>query len=376
MNMIPDRCLHSCLGRRSLLFLVALVLFVAGACNNSDDDNSTGTCDSNAAIEIKPVSISECDGLGPGSEDCHLRVMWDAAECCPEQPCDRLVVYWAGGNQSCDDVDADNVGAFDPLLGHFVERGFVAACAQPFTTDEEGGAYPYHMEWDRMHHLMQRLRSETSEIWDGSHLLISGASHGGTAPMVVIAGHRALRDYASVWTGSTHTAVIMFDGISNPRTLEEWAGEQALGSNCGLFHSRWVGRYGDGAPLDHSCSNDTCYCSDPDHAADWALDTVIPGAVDPTGLYTCDDFIQESGTTLYRFVSCSGNPGSLACGALGGDIVPDEQQSELFDALKTCDGVTASYARYDCPHILCGGFGTDTNFGGADALDWLVENGW
>ena len=35
-----------------------------------------------------------------------------------------------------------------------------------------------------------------------------------------------MHDYAAVWTGSTHTAVIMFDGISNPRSLEEWAGSQ------------------------------------------------------------------------------------------------------------------------------------------------------
>lgn len=172
---------------------------------------------------------------------------------------------------SCDDVNSDNVGVFDPLLGQFVERGFVAACAQPFTTDEEGGAYPYYAEWDRMHHLMQRLRSETSDIWDGSHLLISGSSHGGTAPMVVIASHRALRDYASVWTGSTHTAVIMFDGISNPRTLDEWAGEQAVGSSCGVFHRRWVGRYADGAPLLHSCSNDALLLFQDESGSDGAI---------------------------------------------------------------------------------------------------------
>lgn len=376
MNLTPTRCLYPGPGRWALPVLFALLLFAAGACNDSGDDGNNDRCDSNAGIEIKPVSISGCDGLSPGSEDCHLRMMWNAAECCPGQPCDRLVVYWAGGDQTCDDVDSENVGAFDPLLGQFVERGFVAACAQPYTTDDEGGAYPYHIEWDRMHHLMQRLRIEASDIWDGSHLLVSGASHGGTAPMVMIATHRALRDYASVWTGSTHTAVIMFDGISNPRTLDEWAGSQAVGSNCGLFHRRWVGRYGDGAPLLHSCSNDACYCSNPYHAADWVLDSIIPETLDPSSLYSCDDFIQESEPTLYRFVSCSGTSGSAACGTLGGDIVPDEQQSDLFNALKTCDGVVASYARYDCPHIFCGGFETDANCGGADALDWLTENGW
>jgi hypothetical protein len=74
-------------------------------------------------------------------------------------------------------------------------------------------------------------------------------------------------------------------------------------------------------------------------------------------------------------VSCSGTPGSAACGAIDGDIVPDAQQLDLFNALRTCDGVIASYAHYDCPHFLCGGFETHANCGGADALDWLTENG-
>ncbi len=362
------------LDRRTTPLLFGLALFALNACQGGGGGSIGGVCGGNADIEIKPVSIAACDGLAPGSEDCHLRLMWNAAECCPGQPCDRLVVYWAGGNQTCDDVDSDNVGDFDTFLGHYVDRGFVAACAQPYTTGDEGGAYPYHVEWDRMHHLMQRLRSETAEIWDGTHLLISGASHGGTAPMVMIASQRALHEHASVWTGSSHTAVVMFDGISNPRRLEEWAGDQAPGSGCGLFHSRWVGRYGDGSPLIHSCSNDACYCSMPEHASDWALDTLTPGATDPGSPYTCDDYVQDSDTTLYRFVSCSGTTGAAACGSLGGDIVPDEQQADLYEALKNCSGINASYARYDCPHTMCGGFGMDC--GGADAVDWLIENGW
>jgi hypothetical protein len=302
--------------------------------------------------------------------------MWNPSDCYAGHTCDRLVVFWAGGNQTCDDVDFNGQGDFDPLLSNFVERGFIAACAQPYTTSDAGGAYPYHMEWDRMHYLMQRLHSEVSEIWDGSHLLISGSSHGGTAPMVMIASHRALRDHADVWTGSSHTAVIMFDGISNPRSLEEWAGSQPVGSGCGLLHSRWVGRYGDGSPLIHSCGNDACYCSSPAHASDWALDTITPGAIDPTSPYTCDDFVQDSKQTLYRFVSCSGTSGAAACATLSGDIVPDEQQSELYDALKECSGITASYVQYDCPHTFCGGFDTGTNCGGNDAINWLMSNGW
>jgi hypothetical protein len=50
--------------------------------------------------------------------------------------------------------------------------------------------------------------------------------------------------------------------------------------------------------------------------------------------------------------------------------------SELYDALKDCSGITASYVRYDCPHILCGGFNTSSNCGGDDAINWLLNNGW
>ncbi|MES9971673.1 MAG: hypothetical protein ABW092_16695 [Candidatus Thiodiazotropha sp.] len=338
-------------------------------------------CGSNPSVDtpdytVRPVAIAACDGRGPGSEACHFRLMWNPAECYPGKPCDRLVVFWAGGNQVCDDVDINNQGHFDPLLRHYVDRGFVAACAQPYTTGDAGGAYPYHREWDRMHYLMQRLRIDSSALWDGSHLLISGSSHGGTAPMVVIANNRALKDYASVWTGSSHTAVIMFDGISNPRRLEEWAGSQRFGSGCALLHRRWVGRYGDGSPLRHSCGNGACYCASPAHISDWIMDTLPPGASDPTSPYTCEDFVQESKSTLYRFVSCSGLAGAPACAVMSGDIVPDDQQSELYAALKGCSGITASHVRYECPHILCGGFNTRNNCGGDDAVEWLLENGW
>jgi hypothetical protein len=374
-RFIKDRQ-NTTVARCILLFVFAAVLTPLLSCNSKNDDVTAANCDSSNGIEINPVAIPACDGLSPGSEDCHLRIMWNSSECCDEQPCDRMVVFWAGGNQTCDDVLTNGDGEFDAFLRHYADRGYIAACAQPYTSEEAGGAYPYYMEWDRMHFLMQRLRSETADIWDGTHLLISGSSHGGTSPMVMIASHRALQDYPEVWTGSTHTAVIMFDGISNPRKLEEWAGNQAFGSSCGFFHSRWVGRYRDGSPLTHSCSNDACYCSDPNHAGDWALDTLTPGATDPDSPYQCSDYVQNSKNTLYRFVSCSGTPGASACSTLNGDIVPDEQQSDLFNALRFCEGITASYARYDCPHLFCGGFDTQTNCGGADAIDWLNDNGW
>ncbi len=294
----------------------------------------------------------------------------DAAQCCSDKPCDRLVVYWSGGTQNCE------TGDMDDLIKNYADRGFVAACAQPYTTETEGGMYSYHVEFDRMNHIMQKLRADPALPWTGDKLLTAGTSHGGTAPLVIAASENVFKQHPGVWMGRTHTAMLLYDGISNPKTLEEWTGVQPAGSGCGLFHQRFVGRYGDGSPLIHSCSNGACYCSNPAHSADWVKDTVVIGATEPPSPYTCDDFVPDSGNVLYRFASCSGATGAAACGYLG-DIVPDEQQDAPYQALKSCPGVVASYAQYPtCAHLVCGGFNTTENCGGEDGVQWLKANGW
>jgi hypothetical protein len=325
------------------------------------------SCPSAAGYGEKDVAIAGCNGIAPGSEACHFQMRWKNAGCCAQAKCSRLVVYWAGGNQTCD------TGAYVPLLEAYADRGFVAACAQPFTTEAEGGKYPYHVEFERMHYLMQEIRAQAASLWDGSKLLISGVSHGATAPAVAIASQKAFVSHPAVWMGGSHTAVVLFDGISNPKTLEEWTGAQPAGSGCGLFHQRFVGRYGDGSPLLHGCNNGACYCSSPAHAEDWNKDTVLIGSVSPPSPYQCAHFTPAAGSVLYRHVSCSGIPGSNACG-LAGDIVPDDQQLLAHQAIKDCPGVVASYAKYDCAHTLCGAF--SPNCGGDDALTWLQANGW
>lgn len=329
-----------------------------------------GQCAPGTGYDVAPVALKQCDGIGPGGEDCHFRFVHKQGQCCAAKPCDRLVVYWAGGNQTCESGDMDT------LLRGYADRGFVAACAQPYTSEGEGGKYPYHAEFDRMHHIMQKVRAVAAPIWTGDKLATAGTSHGGTAPLVITASAKTLKQHAGVWMGKTHTALMLYDGISNPKTLEEWTGAQPSGSGCGLFHQRFVGRYADGSPLVHSCSNGACYCANPAHAGDWAKDTVVIGATSPPSPYTCSDFAPATGTVLYRFASCSGSPGAAACGLLG-DIIPDPQQFEPFQAMKSCPGVTASYAAYPtCSHVLCGGFSANVNCGGDDGVKWLEANGW
>jgi hypothetical protein len=311
------------------------------------------------------MAIATCDGLAPGSEDCHYRLVYDQAQCCPEAPCDRLLVFWAGGNQTCDDGEA-----FDPILEGYADHGFVTACAQPYTSEQEGGRHPYHTEVARMQRVMEAVRSDVGALWTGDKLLVGGTSHGGTAPLVVIASTDAFDARPDVWTGATHTAVMLNDGISNPRTLEEWTGAT---SGCGLFHQRFVGRYHGGTgPLLHSCNNGQCYCAGLSDVSDWEKDTVVIGAQDPTSPYACADFEQTGKIIPYRFAACSGGT-AQPCGLLG-DIIPDAQQEEAYKALSTCSGVDATYQHYpNCSHIACGGW---NGCGAQDSLNWLAGLGW
>ena len=88
-----------------------------------------------------------------------------------------------------------------------------------------------------------------------------------------------IKSHASVWTGALATALVLYDGISNTAALEEWAAERL----CGLWHSRVVGRYGNGSPLAHSCANKNCYCSDPEQKQEWIRDTLVIGEVGLAG---------------------------------------------------------------------------------------------
>ena len=324
-----------------------------------------GTCA--GPFEHRAIDLAGCEGQGPGTEDCHARLVVDPARCCAAHPCDRLVVYWSGGEQSC------ATGTYDPLLERYADAGFVAVCAQPFTTADEAGRYPYAAELERMDRLTARARVEAGVAWTGKKLLHAGVSHGGTAPLVVIAKGRLLETRPTTWRGSERTALVAFDGISNPRTLEEWTGAQASGSGCAAFHSRFVGRYGDGSPLTHSCSNGACFCSAPPHASAWAQDVVDLAATSPASPYACADFTADAGSTLLRFVSCEGQ-GAPACGATGGDIIPTEQQRGAYDGLKSCPGVVASYAVHPlCAHVACGAWDA---CGGAEAVAWLASQGF
>ena len=312
------------------------------------------------------VDLPNCEGIGPGSEACHYRLLWRPAACAGGA-CSRLLVYWAGGEQSC------AAGAYDPLLEKWADSGVLVACAQPFTTSDEAGRYPYADELERMDLLTRKIRAHANTAWDGRYLIIGGVSHGATAPLAAIAKSRAFATRPGVWTGRDGTAVILFDGISDPARLEASIGLSSS-AGCAPWHARFVGRYGAKAPLVHDCGNDACYCAG--GGSGWDIDTTVIGQTAgpnwPASPYTCADIAAPDQKVQYRVVSCGGGAAE-PCSALG-DIIPDDQQTRLVDALATCPEVAITY--YDhpgCAHSLCGSW----DFcGGEKARDWLTSLGW
>lgn len=318
-----------------------------------------------AANTWRGVTIPGCDGVGPGTEDCGYRTLWRPAACGGN--CSRLVVYWSGGEQSCTD------GRYDPLLEKWADAGFAVACAQPFMTSQESGRYPCADELERMDLLTRRVRADFGSAWDGRYLVIAGVSHGATAPVAAIAEGRAFVNRPDVWTGRDGTAVVLFDGISDPARLEASIG-LSDDPACPSWHSRFVGRYGAKSPLVHSCANDACYCAG--GGAGWERDTLVVGQTAgpnwPASPYACDDFGTPDQRIAYRIVSCGGGQNGLC--AADGDIIPDDQQTRLSDALQTCGDIAVTYADHPgCAHALCGSW----DFcGGARAVDWLGTLGW
>ena len=312
------------------------------------------------------VGIAACDGLAPGAEDCHYRLLWRPAAC-GGGACSRLMVYWSGGDQSCKD------GVFDPLLEKWADTGVVVACAQPFTTSDEAGRYPYVDELERMDLLTRKIRAHAGAAWDGRFFVVAGVSHGATAPVAAIAKARAFETRRDTWTGAEGTAVILFDGISDPARLEAWAGLQGDPA-CDLWHARFVGRYGGGAQLEHRCDSGACFCAG--GGARWGEDTTVVGQTAsrdfPASPYTCADFGSPSQVVQWRVVSCGGGQAE-PCSARG-DIIPDDQQTRFSDGLTTCPNVAVTWVDHPgCAHTLCGSW----DFcGGERAREWLTTLGW
>ena len=317
-----------------------LVLCLVGSCG---DDGSTprdaplDTAASDApadAVELVPAKtfdVAACAQTDTGTRPCSVEVSLDPAACA-NRACDKLVIYFAGGGQTCP----------QPILEAYVAAGYVAACVLLFGDAQEAGHYPYNAEAARTD---LSIRATTGDplvlaAWSGAKLLISGSSHGATAPVIAMA--RTTDDDAPGWKGTALTAACFMDGIYDIVALDALLGTGDAGQPCPpppqgvLSHARAIGRYYDADPLVHSCANNKCAC-DPTHSPELDEDTIV--GVAPSAF----------SITHWKLVECGS-----ALPACSGDVVPAGPIQALCSAIDASpDHACQLQSLPNTPHGMC-----------------------
>lgn len=278
--------------------------------------------------------VGLCAGIDRIDEACVWTYQFDDTVCTAESPCSKLVIFFSGGEMSC---------GYEGILSAFAEHGYVATCAQIFETSEAAGAEPYNDEAPRVDLLIWSITSspEVRAVWTGEDLLISGVSHGATAPVIAMA--RTVHD--SEWLGSRFTAACFFDGIYNIGVLDEFLGTSGVGGspcNLVLSHARAVGRYYDRDPLAHSCVNDMCAC-DPDASSEMSVDTITGVGLDRFAIAD------------WKLIECGS-----AMNACLQDVVPSAPIRTLCNRLETDSGHSCAWDPMpESSHVACASEGID-----------------
>ncbi len=143
--------------------------------------------------------VTACEEV-TGNESCIWQYKVDSCL----QNCDKLLIFFSGGEMNCNLDYAQNI------LTSYADDGYIATCVELFETADEAGRYPYVNEAERvdasirdiMHHPIITSR------WNGKDLLISGVSHGATAPVIAM----AMTTYDEQWKGTDHTGACFYDG--------------------------------------------------------------------------------------------------------------------------------------------------------------------
>lgn len=319
-----------------------------------------------SSIVTERFLIPECNYIPPGNESCYYQTTYDTLKCSSSKPCSRLFLYFGGGEEEV------QTGKYDGIMKWWAKQSYVTMASQSFNTSDEAGKYPYFMEYDRITFMVNQTRNYylSNGLWTGEYLIIGGISHGASAPPISIANRAGFHNQPAIWTGSISTAFVLFDGISNTAMWDNWLGQYSVlpEAICWSMHYRTVARYGDGGPLEHSCRNKKCFCSDPPSAGAWINDTIQLDSTDPKSPYTCYNLSLPSGILYWFIASCSGE-GHNPCSPLG-NVVPDSEQEALYNSLLSCDNVVANYYRNATTgHSLCG----SRNYGANVANEWLLS---
>ncbi|NOZ86582.1 MAG: hypothetical protein GXP49_09980 [Deltaproteobacteria bacterium] len=284
-------------------------------------------------------------------EPCFWRYRVDRTICPVSHPCSKLLILFSGGDMGCDDPPTK---AYKRIFDTYTSHGFVAVCAGIFMSKEAAGMLPYNREAMRVDILMRSITgsSELGRVWSGEHLLISGASHGASAPVIAMA--RTDADSGRGWHGTVTTAVCMYDGMYDAFALDKFLlNSITANGDCKPFRERAIcDRYLSGKPDYETCLT---HSGPAPKVADMYRDTVV--AVPP----------EEFAVTKWKLIEC-GSSFQKKCGLLGWDMFPRQPIEELcahLDGSNTHDCVFDSMP--DTSHLLC----PSTEGGIYKCLNWF-----
>ena len=273
------------------------------------------------------IEVTDCVNKGAGTQSCFFTYRYDAPKC-GSKGCSRLMVFFSGGLMSCPDPADDSA-----YLGKIAKLGFVSVCARLYEDSQGAGAFPYHLEAERVDAVLLAIsqHKDIQSAWTGEHLLLTGASHGATAPVAAMA--RTALEEQPHWKGSGVTGACFFDGIYDIPQFMTLLHENKC--NAPVSYERTYSRY--------------CTWPNPSGPEEWPE----PASCMTSGVI--NDSITELPGSVYavdhwKMIEC----GSAAAPCTG-DIVPAKPIEAVCAQIDSEAGKECEYKSYaSVSHVTCG----------------------
>lgn len=192
-------------------FTFALVALILGSCTRTP---STPTEPQSGVPEPKAeFQLTSCQSLNGVKENCYWHYRFNPEVCSASKPCSKLLVFFSGGEMSCDDAFNNEESYYAITLKSYADSGYVTACLGTFLVGGAGHEFPFHQMGPRVQELMIAVRSSPviNEVWNGEEMLVSGISNGATTPLTTMA--RTTYDNTPYWHASKKTAACFLDGV-------------------------------------------------------------------------------------------------------------------------------------------------------------------
>ena len=282
-----------------ILINVYFITLISGLLISCDVEDQEAQVKLENPLLEDEFKIVECEGLNGSDMPCYWRYIYDDTLCSASAPCDKLVIYYSGGGMTCDEGFSDPEHNSNLILQDYASDAYIAVCANIHLDKVEK---TFLSEAQRVDLIQKAItNSETiKSIWTGKNLLISGVSHGATAPVIAMANTDY--DEGDAWKGTQKTAACFLDGVYDMESTNTYF--ELYSPQCNLVRKSLIcNRYFDG-----DCS---------------AVDTNNPDLqADRVSHFSADNFSIKN----WKLIEC----GSTLPGCSGdSDWIPAEPITEL-----------------------------------------------